>query len=108
MEKALVKTLVTGLVIGIAAPLIVEAIKKRIRKAESAKQPSVEANTDHSFSNWVGDDNFFEIEGDRYVLGNAHMRLAPLTSKENFKQYPVFKKYSKFSVSPAKKIKVTK
>jgi hypothetical protein len=106
LKPAEIKTLLFGLTIGIVAPLVVEAIKKNIRKAEKSSQPNVEANTDHSFVAWTGDDNFFEIEGVRNVATNPHMRLAPLSSKESFKQYPVFKKYSKFSVSPAKKIKI--
>ena len=106
MNKNLTKTIITGLAVGIAAPLIVEYIKKRIKKAEAAKKPNIEANTDHSFSQWVGDDNFFELEGDNNVKNNPHMSLVPLTSKERMKNYPVFKKYSKFSVTPAKKIKI--
>ena len=100
MNKAAIKILVTGLTVGVAAPLIVEYIKKRIKKAEAAKAPRVEANTDHGFSQWVGDDNFFELEGDTSVNTN------PLTSKRRMRQYPTFKKYSPFSVTPAKKIKI--
>jgi hypothetical protein len=54
----------------------------------------------------VGDDNFFEIEGDDNVSTNTHLHLADLTSRERMKNYPTFKKYSKFDVSPAKKIKL--
>ena len=106
MNKAAIKILVTGLTVGVAAPLIVEYIKKRIKKAEAAKAPRVEVNTDHGFSQWVGDDNFFELEGDTSVNTNPHMSLVPLTSKRRMRQYPTFKKYSPFSVTPAKKIKI--
>ena len=106
MNKKIVITLASGLAVGIAAPLIVEYIKKRIKKSEAAKAPKIEANTDHSFSQWVGDDNFFELEGDTNVNSNPHMSLVPLSSRERMRKYPVFKKYSKFSVTPAKKIKI--
>jgi|688.fasta_scaffold11311_17 hypothetical protein len=100
------KTLATGLAVAIVAPLIVEYIRKQIKKKEAAKQPSIEANTDHSFSSWVGDDNFFEIEGDTNVRTNPFMSLVPLTSKERMKKYPQFVKYKPFSVTPSKKIKI--
>ena len=48
----------------------------------------------------------FEIEGDNNVTTNPHLHLADLTSRERMKNYPTFKKYSKFDVSPAKKIKL--
>ena len=106
MNKAAIKILITGLTVGVAAPLVVEYIKKRIKKAEAAKALKIEANTDHGFNSWVGDDNFFEIEGDNNVTTNPHLHLANLTSRERMKNYPTFKKYSKFDVSPAKKIKL--
>lgn len=106
MNKKLTKTIITGLAVGIAAPLIVEYIKKRIKKAEAAKAPKIESNTDHSFSQWVGDDKMFELEGDTSVNGNPHMSLVPLTSKERMKNYPVFKKYTPFTITPTKKYKI--
>jgi len=106
MNKQTLKTVITGLAVGIAAPLVVEYIKKRIKKAEKAKEVKIDANTDHSFVAWVGDDGFFEIEGDNNVSTNPFMSLVPLTSKERMRNYPVFKKYKKFSVTPAKKVKV--
>lgn len=106
MKKETIKTIIGGLAVGIAAPLVVEYIKKRIKKAEKAKEVKIDANTDHSFVAWVGDDGFFEIEGDNNVSTNPFMSLVPLTSKERMRKYPVFKKYSKFNVTPAKKIKV--
>jgi hypothetical protein len=36
MNKAAIKILITGLTVGVAAPLVVEYIKKRIKKAEAA------------------------------------------------------------------------
>lgn len=106
MNKTTLKTIITGLAVGISAPLIVEYIKKRIKKAEKAKEAKIEANTDHSFVAWVGDDGFLEVEGDNNVATNPFMSLVPLTSKERMRNYPVFKKYKKFTVTPAKKIKV--
>lgn len=100
------KTLATGLTVAIIAPLIVEHIRKRIKKSEMAKKPSVEANTDHSFVSWVGDNNFFEIEGDQFVQNNPYTSILPLTSKERMMNYPKFVKYRPFSVTPAKKIKI--
>lgn len=101
-----IKTFAIGLTVAIVAPLIVEYIRKQIKKKEAAKKPAVEANTDHSFSSWVGDDDFFEIEGDRNVESNRHMSLVPLTSKSRIRNYPQFKKYKPFNVTPAKKIKI--
>jgi hypothetical protein len=106
MEKSLRKKLIIGLIAGVSAPLIVEAIKKAYKKYEASKEPKIPANTDHGFNSWVGDDNFFEIEGDNNVTTNPHLHLADLTSRERMKNYPTFKKYSKFDVSPAKKIKL--
>ena len=105
MDKKIITTLATGLLIGITAPLIVEYVRKRIKKKESEQQPKVEANTDHGFVNWVGDDNFFELEGDTNVATNPFMSLVPLTSKERMKKYPQYVKYKPFIVSPSKKIK---
>lgn len=103
-----IKTLATGLAVAIVAPLIVEYIRKRIKQKEAAQQPAVEANTDHSFSYWVGDDNFFETDGDQFLENNPFSSLVPLTSKERMKNYPKFIKYKPFSVTPAKKIKFVK
>lgn len=100
------KQFLTGLAVAIVAPLIVEHIRKQLKKKEAAKKPYIEANTDHGFSSWVGDDNFFEIEGDRNVATNPHMSLVPLTSRERMMRYPEFKKYQPFNVTPAKKIKI--
>lgn len=105
MDKKVITTLATGLLIGITAPLIVEYVRKRIKKKESEQKPQIEANTDHGFVAWVGDDNFFELEGDTNVSTNPHMSLVPLTSKERMKKYPQFVKYKPFVVSPSKKIR---
>jgi hypothetical protein len=106
LQKITARKIGIALLVGVSAPLIAEYIKKQIKKREDAKKPKVEANTDHSFSSWTGDDNFFELEGDTTVNGSKSMHLLPLSSKERMKGYPVFKKYSKFNVSPAKRIKV--
>lgn len=101
------KGLFLGILVGVAAPLIAEYIKKQIKKYEDAKKPKVDSNTDHSFSSWTGDDKFFECGHDHFVNdANSHTHLLPLSSKERMKNYPVFKKYSRFNVSPAKKLKI--
>lgn len=105
MDLKLIKTIATGLLVGITAPLLVEWVRKRNKKKEEAKQPKVVANTDHGFVAWVGDDNFFELEGDSNVTTNPHMSLVPLTSKERMSKYPQFIKYKPFSVTPTKKIR---
>jgi hypothetical protein len=105
MDKKIVITLVSGLLVGITAPLIVDHIRKRRKQKEATAQPRVEANTDHLFVQWTGDDNFFEIEGDTNVRTNPFMTLVPLTSKERMSKYPKFVKYKPFNVTPAKKIK---
>lgn len=104
MKKVTAKQIAIAILVGVSAPLIAEFIKKRIKKAEQAKEKPIEANTDHSFKSWVGDDNFFEIEGDTNISDNPHYRLLPLTSKERMMSFPHFKKYSPFNVSPAKKL----
>ena len=106
MNGKTIKTLATGLLVGIAAPLIVEFIRKEIKKRDARKKPVIESNTDHGFVSWVGDDDFFEVEGDSYVQNSGYMTLLPLTSKERMMNYPQFKKYQPFSVTPAKKIKI--
>lgn len=106
-KKMTARKIGIALLVGVSAPLIAEYIKKQIKKREEAKKPKVEANTDHSFSSWTGDDNFFEIDGDSKIdHSHSSMYLVPLSSKERMKGYPVFKKYSKFNVSPAKRLKV--
>jgi hypothetical protein len=104
MDKATITKFLIGFAAGVAAPLVVDAIKEYRKKQKAASQPQVPSNTDHSFVAWTGDDNFFEIEGDRNVATNPHMRLVPLSSKENMLNYPKFKKYTPFNVSPAKRI----
>lgn len=101
MDAKTQKGIIVGLLVAIAAPLIVD----EIRKYRNKKKSNVDANTDHSFVNWVGDDDFFEIEGDRSVQTNPFMSLTPLTSKENMLNFPKFKKYKPFVVTPSKKIK---
>lgn len=106
-KKMTARKIGVALLVGVSAPLIAEYIKKQIKKREEAKKPKVEANTDHSFVAWTGDDNFFETKEDKFVNhSHSSMYLVPLSSKERMKGYPVFKKYSKFNVSPAKRIKV--
>lgn len=106
-KKMTARKIGVALLVGVSAPLIAEYIKKQIKKREEAKKPKVEANTDHSFSSWTGDDNFLERKEDKFVNhSHSSMYLVPLSSKERMKGYPVFKKYSKFNVSPAKRIKV--
>lgn len=106
MKKVTLKQVAIAITVGVAAPLIAEYFKKRIKKAEQAKEKPIEANTDHSFIQWVGDDNFFELEGDTNIADNPHYRLLPLTSRERMKMYPTFKKYAPFNVTPAKKVKI--
>jgi len=101
MDAKTQKAVIIGLSVAIVAPLIVDEIRKFRNKGKL----STPANTDHSFVNWVGDDDFFEIEGDRSVETNAYMSLAPLTSKDAMLNFPKFKKYKPFVVSPSKKIK---
>jgi hypothetical protein len=101
MDAKTQKAVIIGLSVAIVAPLIVDEIRKFRNKGKL----STPANTDHSFVNWVGDDDFFEIEGDRTVNGNPHMSLTPLTSKDAMLNFPKFKKYKPFVVSPSKKIK---
>ena len=105
-QKATAKKIGIALLIGVSAPLIAEYIKKLMKKREEAKKPKVEANTDHGFSSWTGDNNFFEIDGDTRIDQTPSLYLVPLSSKERMKNYPVYKKYSKFTVSPAKKLKI--
>lgn len=105
-EKATAKKIGIALLIGVSAPLIAEFIKKQMKKREEAKKPKVEANTDHSFVAWTGDNNFFEIDGDTKIDRTPSLYLVPLSSKERMKKYPVFRKYRKFDVSPAKRLKV--
>ena len=105
-KKMTARKIGIALLVGVSAPLIAEYIKKQIKKREEAKKPKVEANTDHSFVAWTGDNNFFEVDGDTKIDKSPSIYLVPLSSKERMKKYPVFKKYSKFDVSPAKRLKV--
>jgi hypothetical protein len=107
LDRETLKRFGIGLLAGVAAPLIVEYIKKQLKKREDASQVQIPANTDHGFVAWVGDDNFFELEGDTSIENNPHMSLVPLTSRERMRNYPTFKKYQPFNVTPAKKIKLT-
>jgi hypothetical protein len=101
MDSKTQKAVIIGIVVAVVAPLIVD----EIRKYRNKKNSSVPTNTDHSFVNWVGDDDFFEIEGDRSVQENPYMHLAPLTSKDAMLNFPKYKKYKPFVVTPSKKIK---
>jgi hypothetical protein len=101
MDAKTQKAVIIGLSVAVIAPLIVDAIRKYTTK----RKGNMPANTDHGFVNWVGDDDFFEIEGDRSVETNPHMSLAPLTSRDAMLNFPKFKKYKPFVVTPSKKIK---
>ena len=101
MDAKTQKAVIIGLSVAVIAPLIVDAIRKFTKKSKG----DMPANTDHGFVNWVGDDDFFEIEGDRSVETNQFMSLAPLTSKDAMLNFPKFKKYKPFVISPSKKIK---
>ncbi len=101
MDAKTQKAVLIGLLVAVVAPLIVD----EVRKYRNKKKGDVPTNTDHGFVNWVGDDSFFEIEGERSVNGNPHMSLAPLTSKDAMLNFPKYKKYRPFVVSPSKKIK---
>jgi hypothetical protein len=101
MDAKTKKAVLIGISVAVIAPLIVDEIRKYRNKDKS----NTPANTDHSFSNWVGDDDFFEIEGDRSVKTNPYMSLAPLTSRDAMLNFPEFKKYKPFVVTPPKKIK---
>lgn len=101
MDAKTQKAVLIGLSVAIIAPLIVDEIRK-FRNKDKSTTP---ANTDHSFSNWVGDEDFLGSEGDRSVEKNLYMSLAPLTSRDAIINFPEFKKYKPFVVSPSKKIK---
>ena len=101
MDSKTQKAVIIGIVVAVVAPLIVD----EIRKYRNKKSSNIPTNTDHGFTNWVGDDDFFEIEGDRSVQGNPYTHLTPLTSKEAMLNFPKYKKYKPFVVSPSKKIK---
>jgi len=101
MDSKTQKAVIIGIVVAVVAPLIVDEIRKYRNKQNS----NIPTNTDHGFTNWVGDDDFFEIEGDQTVKGNPYMHLAPLTSKDSMLNFPKYKKYKPFVVSPSKKIK---
>jgi hypothetical protein len=101
MDAKTKKAVLIGISVAVIAPLIVDEIRK-YRNKDKYNTPS---NTDHSFVNWVGDDDFFEIEGDRSVETNPYMSLAPLTSRDAMLNFPEFKKYKPFVVTPPKKIK---
>ena len=101
MDSKTQKAVIIGIVVAVVAPLIVDEIRKYRNKGNS----TIPTNTDHGFVNWVGDNDFFEIEGDQTVEGNPYMSLAPLRSKEDMLNFPKYKKYKPFVVSPSKKIK---
>lgn len=106
LKKLSTQKIAIALGVAVAAPLIADYIRKQIKKKEEAAKPKVEANTDHSFVAWTGDDKFFEIEGDTKLNGYNSLHLLPLSSKERMKGYPTFKKYTPFNVSPTKRIKI--
>ncbi len=101
MDSKTQKAVIIGIVVAVVAPLIVD----EIRKYRNKKNSTIPTNTDHGFTNWVGDNDFFEIEGDQTVQGDPYMHLAPLTSKDSMLNFPKYKKYKPFVVSPSKKIK---
>jgi hypothetical protein len=107
LDKKAQKNLLIALIVGVSAPLLADAIKKQIKKKEDSKKPKTDANTDHSFSSWTGDENFLESKYDHFVNQSAKTQLVPLSSRERLKNYPVYKKYTPFDVSPTKKLKIS-
>jgi hypothetical protein len=101
MDAKTQKAVIIGVSVAVIAPLIVDAIRKYTNKSKG----NMPANTDHGFVNWVGDEDFLEVEGDRSVETNPYMSLAPLTSRDAIINFPKFKKYKPFVVTPSKKIK---
>jgi hypothetical protein len=100
--------LILAIVAGVTAPILADFIKKQIKKRQESKNPKVDVNTDHSFKSWTGDESFLDASHDHFVNEkNSHMYIVPLSSKERMRDYPTFKKYSPFNISPSKKIKLT-
>lgn len=99
ISKELGEKLFIALFVGVASALVVDEIRRRRNK-----QTKVPSSTDHNFSNWVGDNQFFEIEGDNSVERNRHMKLADI-GRKNMIMHTT--RYTQFNVSPAKPIRVT-
>lgn len=103
MDAKTKKAVIIGIVVAVVSPIIVDEIR-RLRNSKKAK--NIEANTDTSFSSWIGDEDFFGIANDKYINGNTHLRATPLYSNEGKRMGLKFRAYKPFVVSPAKKIKV--
>ena len=58
MDAKTKKAVLIGISVAVIAPLIVDEIRKYRNKDKS----NTPANTDHNFSNWVGDDDFFDAK----------------------------------------------
>ena len=103
MDAKTKKAVIIGIVVAVVSPIIVDEIR-RLRNAKKSK--NIEANTDTTFSSWIGDEDFFGIANDKYIDGNSHIHATPLYSQEGKRMGMKFRKYKPFVVSPAKKIKI--
>jgi hypothetical protein len=108
LDKKNKTQLILAIIAGVTAPILADYIKKQIKKRQESKKPKVDVNTDHSFKSWTGDESFLDASHDHFVNEkNSHMYMVPLSTKERMRDYPTFKKYTPFDVSPPKKLKLT-